>query len=519
MCDTLQFNYLGCYGNDWVKTPNFDQLSREGILFENAYSEGLPTIPVRRAILTGRYTLPYKGWSPLELSDTTVGDILWWNSTNTAMISDTAPMHVFKFGYERGFDFVKFIRGGNDDYSFYAKDPLYHLNVDYYHKPRIEKDEEGNEVETPGSVYAKMEILSSLPDRQYWKSDEDQTVAVVVKETIEWLEKVERGRPFFLWVDSFDPHEPWFTPSVLDSSKKCPYDLDYEGKDIINPVPGYVEGLYNERELKHIRALYAEKITVVDKWIGNLLDKVRELGLEKNTMIIFTSDHGNHFGEGEHGHGIIRKSRPWPYEELVHVPLIIKAPGLEPGKRITSYVQNIDITPTMMEFLNVPEKQCLAMQGKSLMPVLKGEVNKIRDFVIAGYYNLSWSIITENCTYLHWLNNQKMDGKDDGVLASFYNFYGTGIGDQSLLKEMEKQMVETFTCVPGSETECPESDELYDRKNDPFQLNNIIEKEQEKGMQLFNQLREYITELITGENDEDSSRGWQRKNLLEEMSK
>ena len=65
MLDTLQFNYLGCYGNTRVKTPNIDRFATEGVVFENAYTEGLPTVPCRRAMLTGRYTLPVKGWSQL----------------------------------------------------------------------------------------------------------------------------------------------------------------------------------------------------------------------------------------------------------------------------------------------------------------------------------------------------------------------------------------------------------------------------------------------------------------------
>ncbi|MCP4750810.1 MAG: sulfatase-like hydrolase/transferase [Proteobacteria bacterium] len=66
MLDTLQFNYLGCYGNHWIKTPNIDMFAQEATLFENAYTEGLPTIPCRRAMMTGRYTLPAKGWGPLD---------------------------------------------------------------------------------------------------------------------------------------------------------------------------------------------------------------------------------------------------------------------------------------------------------------------------------------------------------------------------------------------------------------------------------------------------------------------
>ena len=68
MLDTLQFNYLGCYGNPWIRTPNIDRFSQQGVLFENAYTEGLPTIPCRRAMFTGRYTLPVKGWSELDMS-------------------------------------------------------------------------------------------------------------------------------------------------------------------------------------------------------------------------------------------------------------------------------------------------------------------------------------------------------------------------------------------------------------------------------------------------------------------
>lgn len=89
MLDTLQFNYLGCYGNKKVKTPNFDRFARNGVLFENAYSEGLPTVPVRRATMTGRYTLPFAGWQALSPEDTTLSDILWGRDVQTALVYDT----------------------------------------------------------------------------------------------------------------------------------------------------------------------------------------------------------------------------------------------------------------------------------------------------------------------------------------------------------------------------------------------------------------------------------------------
>ena len=76
MLDSLQFNYLGCYGNKWIKTPNPRPPGREGILFENNYIEGLPTVPCRRSMHTGRYHLHDKGWSALDMEDTTIADLL-----------------------------------------------------------------------------------------------------------------------------------------------------------------------------------------------------------------------------------------------------------------------------------------------------------------------------------------------------------------------------------------------------------------------------------------------------------
>ena len=114
MLDTLQFNYLGCYGNTRVKTPNIDRFATEGVVFENAYTEGLPTVPCRRAMLTGRYTLPVKGWSQLDVSDTTIADLCWGQPIDSYLIHDSGPFRLPKFGYSRGFDKVFFTNAGAD---------------------------------------------------------------------------------------------------------------------------------------------------------------------------------------------------------------------------------------------------------------------------------------------------------------------------------------------------------------------------------------------------------------------
>ena len=92
MFDSLQYNYLHCNGNPWIKTPNFDRFARESVVFDNCYTEGVPTVPCRRAMHTGRYTLPVKGWSALDMDDTTIADLCWGTGIDTAMVFDAAPL-------------------------------------------------------------------------------------------------------------------------------------------------------------------------------------------------------------------------------------------------------------------------------------------------------------------------------------------------------------------------------------------------------------------------------------------
>jgi arylsulfatase A-like enzyme len=400
-------------------------------------------------------------------------------------------MHLPKYGFERGFDQTHFFRGQEFDH-FYYDDPLEHLDPDDYHKPKMIKGEDGEEREEIFSVFAKEELKDYLPPRQHWKDGGDQLVGQVSKRAIEYLENVDKTKPFLLWLDSFDPHEPWDPPSTYDPDLKCPYDPDYEGKPLINPLPGFVNDLYTERELHHIRMLYAEKITNVDKYIGKVLDKVREMGLMDNTMIVFLADHGEPLGNGEHGHGIMRKCRPWPYEELVHIPLMIKVPGVEGGKRNASYVQTPDIAPTIMDWLGVT-KRTEQMQGSSLLPLVRGEKEKIRDFAIAGYHNFSWSIIKDDYSYIHWLRQDKPDEHEDNS-KMMIEFYDQNKGDRKRLLALDEDE-SVWTCTPGSLTTVPEGDELYDRKKDQFQLNNIADKNPELGRELLDQLIAFMTEI------------------------
>ncbi|MFQ9866560.1 MAG: sulfatase-like hydrolase/transferase [Bilophila wadsworthia] len=128
--------------------------------------------------------------------------------------------------------------------------------------------------------------------------------------------------------------------------------------------------------------------------------------------MVLMSDHGQPMGEGEHGHGIMRKCRPWPYEELVQRTLIMHVPGIEGGKRIKSFVQNVDVTATIMDALGSSARRrrraisasrpmTPGNAGHQPPPVMRGETDTVRDCAIAGYYGMSWSPsprITPTCT-------------------------------------------------------------------------------------------------------------------------
>jgi arylsulfatase A-like enzyme len=510
--DTLGANYVGAYGANWIKTPNIDRLARMGALFENAYSEGLPTIPCRRAMMTGRYTLPSKGWGPLEQDDTTIADILWGKDIQTALIYDTAPMRLPKYGYSRGFDYVRFCYGHELDMDRFKDTPLDpSLKAeDFIAKNQVFK--ENGEFIDPGSKMLLTEVEGVLKQRQNWCGDHENWAGVVGREAIRWLEDIrDATKPFFMWMDSFDPHEPWDPPSVW-KKEPCPYDPEWEGPPIVQAPWTDMKGRISEREAQHIRALHAEKVTLADKWVGKVLDKIRSLGLWDDTLIILTSDHGQPMGHGEHGHGIMRKCRPWPYEEVVHVPLIIQMPGGRPGQRIKGFTQSCDIAPTVLDALGclgstdsgsasheaVKGASVEDIQGFSLLPLVTGEKERVRDFAIAGYYSNSWSIITGDYSYIHWLNElaAKKGGEGD-TDAELTKKSGTPGWHVRQMSGKSKTTDDMWTCTPGAEVILPESDELYDRLKDPFQLNNIIHEKPEKGKELLQSLKLFIGELKT----------------------
>jgi arylsulfatase A-like enzyme len=193
---------------------------------------------------------------------------------------------------------------------------------------------------------------------------------------------------FFLWVDCFDPHEPWDPPLRYADV----YYSEYHDPRLIF-APSVRAEQFGEKETNRIKALYAGEVTMVDAWIGRVLRRLDELNLVENTAVIFTSDHGTLLGEM----GAIHKQHWGLVQPETRLPLIMRLPGGQmSGRRVSGYVSATDIAPTVLSLLGqqVPE----FMDGRNLVDIASGK-QPVRESVVSAY-GLYASIRTRTHNYI-----------------------------------------------------------------------------------------------------------------------
>jgi arylsulfatase A-like enzyme len=212
-------------------------------------------------------------------------------------------------------------------------------------------------------------------NRKDWKSDADTSVAQVMRKAADWLREYTLDDPFFLYVDCFDPHEPWDPP--LEYARE--YDADYSGLDGLVP-PGLTSQM-TEHQAFHTKTAYAGEVTLVDRWVGHLLETLRELGRMDDTLIVFTSDHGCMMGE----QGEIHKGEDRLRNQCTRLPLLIRHPkGEAAGRTVHGFVQHQDIMPTALALLGIegPDR----MLGADIWPLATGAASQApRDTVVTAF--------------------------------------------------------------------------------------------------------------------------------------
>lgn len=380
MLDSLRRDHLGCYGNEWIRTPAIDALARRSLIFDNAYPEALPTIPVRTSLFTGQRTLGYRGWQPLVKEDRTLAEIFRQLGYHCALITDT--YHLFKPGmnFHRGFHSFEWIRGQESDAW---KSAPHSKNIDEYIKPEMQGDRVARSLD---------QYFRNTEGR---RGPEDYFAAQVFRSASQWVrDNYAHHRPFLLWVDSFDPHEPWDPPKPYISWYTDPH---YQGKKLLHPKYGPVDWM-TEEELQYVRGLYAGEVSFVDHCVGEFLDTLHALKAEQNTIIILLADHGHPHGD----HGTIMKTQDALYNELVRIPLMVAVPDQSrQTERCSALVQTHDVLPTLLSFVTDHSEDFQTFHGRTLRPLWSNPEQRIRDHVVVGYHNSPHRTVrTEEWNYI-----------------------------------------------------------------------------------------------------------------------
>ena len=415
--DSFRHDHLGCYGNKWIHTPNIDKFAGESVVFGRAYTGSFPTVPNRRDIMTGCYTFTYSDWAPMTNEEVLLQQVLGKAGYTTYMVLDTPHIIANAYGFDRGFSGWEWTRGQEGDR--FKTDP-----IDIKLPCAVEK--------LRGGVRTTTQYLRNVSDR---KSEADYFAPQTMAKAEDWLERNHEREKFFLYVDTFDPHEPWDPPQHYVDM----YNPGYEGESVIYPLYAPCSFL-TDPELEHIRACYAGEVSMVDNAVGKLLKKIDELGLRDNTAVIFTADHGFYFGE----HGLVGKISHIK-EEVNHIPLLIRVPGQSPGYR-WNVVQPCDIMPTILDFAGVEHPKTI--QGHSLVKAIQGDVTPLREIAVSS------------CSIVH----PPLSDKPIKLDASNWNEYAFKLKPSTIMSE-------EWTLIVGAGDLEPE---LYHTPNDPGMEHNVF---------------------------------------------
>jgi len=362
--DSFRQDHMSYYNpNSPCPTPHLDALARDSVAFNNCYPEGLPTIPVRTAWLTGDRTLVHRPWQPLTPEDRSLSEILSSEGYLTACFTDC--YHYFKPGMNlhRGFRVWDWVRG--QEYDSYRSAPLSRLKLEDYC------------LDTFTPQWCRV-VETALKNVEEFETAEDHYCARLMRRAGEWLERNASQPPLFMWIDSFDPHEPWTPPKEFDHFT----DPNYRGKRLILPPGGPAANYFSAEQISYIRGLYAGECAYVDHYVGEFIQRLKRLGLYDDALIVLIADHGHPLAD----HGKFLKGGDRLYNELLKVPFTIHFPGGRyAGKRLDALASFHDVLPTLLDAVGLGNNLD-ALPGKSLMPVIRGQADGVRDVIISGYY-------------------------------------------------------------------------------------------------------------------------------------
>lgn len=368
LLDSLNRHFLPTYGCEWVKTPNIDRLAERSTIFDNHYVGSAPCMPARHDIMTGRLNFLECCWGPIQPYDCTLNAMLRKNGIFSHMVTD--HYHYFHLGgenYHSAFDSWEFIRGQEtDQWQSVLKNPV-------------------------SREHFGQDAPQYRLNRKKFIDEEHYPSPCTLKNAADWVAEHADDDNWMLFVDSFDPHEPFDFPDE-DLNE---YPDDYDGKLFYWPKYESSDQADDEA-IRHIRRRYATLITMSDRWIGKILDVLDRHQLWNDTMVILTTDHGHMLGEK----GWMAKNYMPSYNEIFKIPLMIAYPGIEKSSRCSALTQNIDLMPTLLDFYGIDPSTCRnKLHGQSLIPYITGTKSSEREYVIYGTFGRQVNICDGRYTY------------------------------------------------------------------------------------------------------------------------
>ncbi len=365
LLDSLNRHMLGCYGGTEFATPNIDRLAKRSTRFTNHYTGSLPCMPARHDILVGALDFLWRPWGSIELWERPVT----WHLRREGVITQlfTDHPHLFEAGgenYHTDFFAWEYSRGGEGD-PWKTRPDLSWMGTPAL-PARVRFD-------NPDHLHA-YDI-----SRSYFRAEEDFPGPKTLSAAADWINTHGTSlESFFLFVDEFDPHEPFDTPEPWASS----YGQDTNEELHIWPpylVNALAEGKLTEQEAYTLRANYGSKLSMTDHWLGKILDAMDAQDLWDETLFILCTDHGLYLGEKD----IWGKPMVPQYEMLGHTPLLISAPNVA-ASEIHALTTNVDIHATICDVFGVTPHY--VSHGKSMMPLLNGNATSIRKWALGGVY-------------------------------------------------------------------------------------------------------------------------------------
>ena len=463
MFDSLNRHLLPPYGCDWVKAPNFERLAARTATFDTSYVCSMPCMPARRDFHTGRPNFLHRSWGPLEPFDDSVPRMLRQNGVSSHLISD--HQHYWEDGgatYHTQYSTWQFHRGQEGD-------------------PFV------GQIAAPEITNAYGNNATSRQDyvnRQFMKREEDQPQSKTFDNGIDFIRRNHAEDNWFLQIETFDPHEPFFSQRKYKDRYPEHYS-EYQG--LHWDWPSYRAVEEPDDLVDHMRYEYASLIGMCDAKLGDVLDRMDEYDMWDDTMLIVWTDHGFLLGE----HDCWAKMWMPFYEEVAHTPFFVWDPRCAvAGERRNSLVQPaIDLGPTLLDYFGMDPTS--DMTGSALRDTVASDT-PVRDAAIFGMHGHQGNVTDGRYVYM------REPASPDNRPINNYTLMPTHMRRLFSVDELAGdniQLANPFPFTKGCKTMCIPAHaagkdapirrfgtQLFDLETDPHQENSISDPDIEQRM-------------------------------------